>query len=305
MRDLTEITAPVDGTVLEVADRSTGSVLREAETLVTLVSDGADLYVEANVPSRDVSYLKIGDAVRVKLEAYPFQRFGTANGVLNVISADSVPLKADDAKSELVYKTKIRITDSPKDLAKRGIRIRPGLVASAEIKTGKRSIASYILNPVLRTADESAARTLIRPQRTCRASISLAWRVKPVGKHGHGHSVNRVLSTFAGLPAATARAGMLEVTTAPAPITAPSPMVTLGRITVPAPRKQPSPISTYDGSVPTRSPILLPAGSSSKGWRVSTITQAGVIETRAPILTRQWQTIWTFCSILVPSPIRM
>ena len=90
MHDLTELTAPVDGMVQEVADRSIGSVLREAETLVTLVPDDADLYVEAIVPSRDVSYLKLGDTVRVKLEAYPFQRFGTASGVLTVISPDSI-----------------------------------------------------------------------------------------------------------------------------------------------------------------------------------------------------------------------
>ena len=63
--------------VLEVADRSVGSVLREAETLVTLVPDRADLHVEANVPSRDISYVKVGDAVRIKLEACPFQGFGT------------------------------------------------------------------------------------------------------------------------------------------------------------------------------------------------------------------------------------
>jgi hemolysin D len=71
MHELTELTAPVNGVVQQIADRSVGSVLREAETLVTIVPDGADLYVEANVPSRDVSYLKLGDAVRVKLEAYP------------------------------------------------------------------------------------------------------------------------------------------------------------------------------------------------------------------------------------------
>ncbi len=155
MKDLTEIVAPVDGVVLEVADRSVGSVLREAETLVTLVPDGADLYVEANVPSRDVSYVKVGDLVRVKLETYPFQRFGTVNGRLDVISADSIPLKQGDAQSELVYRVQVRITDSLHDLAGRGIHIRPGLVASAEIKSGKRSVASYVLNPILRTADES------------------------------------------------------------------------------------------------------------------------------------------------------
>jgi hemolysin D len=108
MHDLTQITAPVDATVLEVADRSIGSVLKEAETLVTLVPDGAQLYVEANVPSRDISYLKVGDSVRVKLESYPFQRFGTINGVLTVISPDSMPLKEADDQSKLVYRVQVK-----------------------------------------------------------------------------------------------------------------------------------------------------------------------------------------------------
>jgi HlyD family secretion protein len=155
MQDLTEITAPVDATVLEVADRSMGSVLKEAETLVTLVPDGADLYVEANVPSRDISYLKVGDSVRVKLESYPFQRFGTVTGVLTVISPDSMPLKDGDDQSRLVYRVQVRLNDDAAMLAARGFRLKPGLVASAEIKTGTRSIASYILNPILRIKDES------------------------------------------------------------------------------------------------------------------------------------------------------
>jgi len=71
MKDFTEIIAPARGIVLEVADRSVRSVLREAEPLVTLVPDGATPYVEANAPSRDVSYVKVGDLVRVKLETYP------------------------------------------------------------------------------------------------------------------------------------------------------------------------------------------------------------------------------------------
>jgi hemolysin D len=153
MKDFTEIIAPVDAIVLELADRSTGSVLREAETLITLVPDNADLYIEANVQSRDVSYLRVGNTVRVKLESYPFQRYGTLDGRLEVISADSVPLKQDD-QTELVYRAQVRLTQSLREIAARGFRLRPGLVATAEIKTGKRSIASYVLNPILRTADE-------------------------------------------------------------------------------------------------------------------------------------------------------
>jgi HlyD family secretion protein len=155
IHELTELTAPVDGVVQQVADRTMGSVVREAETLVTIVPDGAALYVEANVPSRDISYLKVGDTVRVKLESYPFQRFGTVSGTLSVISPDSLPLNENDAKSPMVYRVQVDLNDDSARLAMRGMRLKPGLVASAEIKTGTRTIASYILNPVLRLTDES------------------------------------------------------------------------------------------------------------------------------------------------------
>jgi hemolysin D len=157
MRDFTVLSSPVDGIVLQVAARSVGSVLREAETLVTLVPDRASLFVEASVESRDVSNLKVGDPVRIKLESYPFQRYGTVEGTLTVISPDSMPIKdgEDEEKSKLVYRAQVRLNESVAQIARRGMVLRPGLVASAEIKTGKRSIASYILNPILRTADES------------------------------------------------------------------------------------------------------------------------------------------------------
>jgi HlyD family secretion protein len=156
MREFTEITAPVDATVQDVADRSIGSVLKEAETLMTLVPDNAALYVEAMVASRDVSYLRLGDMVRVKLESYPFQRFGTANGVLTEISPDSIAQKeGEGGRTRMVYRAQVRLTDPPGELAARGIRLKPGLVASAEIKTGRRTVASYILDPVLRITDES------------------------------------------------------------------------------------------------------------------------------------------------------
>jgi HlyD family secretion protein len=152
MQDFTQVTAPVSGTVQDVADRSAGSVLREAETLVTLVPDDADLYVEAQVPSRDIGYLKLGDTVRVKLESYPFQRFGTVSGVLSVISPDSQALKEGD-EAHRVYKVQVTLKDIGQ-LAARNIRLKPGLVASAEIKTGGETIATYILRPVLKIGDE-------------------------------------------------------------------------------------------------------------------------------------------------------
>lgn len=152
LSDLTQIRAPADGVVLEVSERSVGSVLKEAETLLTLVPDAATLFVQTQVSSSDVGYVKKGDLVRLKLEAYPYQRYGTINGRLEVVGADSVVVKSDDP-SRVVYPCRVRIVDTPQALAQRGIAMRPGLVATVEIKSGSQSVLSYLLNPVFGTFD--------------------------------------------------------------------------------------------------------------------------------------------------------
>jgi HlyD family secretion protein len=154
LKDFTELTAPVDAVVLELADRSEGSVLREAETLVTLVPDDAQLNLEANILSRDVGFVALGDSVRVKLEAFPFQQYGTLDGHLDVLSPDSVPVKEGE-RTNVVFRAQVHLKETAGRVAGLGIRLRPGLVATAEIKAGQRSIASYILDPIVQTTDES------------------------------------------------------------------------------------------------------------------------------------------------------
>jgi HlyD family secretion protein len=154
MKDFAQLVAPVDGVVLELADISEGSVLREATTLVTLVPADAQLTLEANILSRDVGFVAVGDPVRVKLEAYPFQQYGTLEGHLDLVGPDSVPLTEND-RTSVVFPASIDLAATVGNASAQGIRLRPGLVATAEIKTGVRSIASYILDPILRTRDES------------------------------------------------------------------------------------------------------------------------------------------------------
>jgi HlyD family secretion protein len=154
LKDFTELTSPVDAVVLELADRSEGSVLREAETLITLVPDDAELNLEADILSRDVGFVALGDPVRVKLEAYPFQQYGTLDGKLDVLSPDSLPVK-DGERTNVIFRGEIHLKETAGSAAGHGIKLRPGLVATAEIKAGQRSIASYILDPVIQTTDES------------------------------------------------------------------------------------------------------------------------------------------------------
>ncbi|WP_434625266.1 HlyD family type I secretion periplasmic adaptor subunit [Azospirillum sp. B2RO_4] len=170
-RSLVTLTAPVDAVVLEVAKRSVGSVIREAEPLVTLVPADVPLEVEAEIPSRDIGLVRVGDFVRVKLDAFPFQRHGTLPGEIRTISADafthdpaqgaqgsganSINADAPRPAAGAVFRTRIRLTDTRLEAVPDGTRLSPGMVASAEIRVGTRSVLSYFLYPVIRALDES------------------------------------------------------------------------------------------------------------------------------------------------------
>lgn len=167
-RSLVTLTAPVDAVVLEVAKRSVGSVIREAEPLVTLVPAAVPLEVEAEIPSRDIGLVRVGDFVRVKLDAFPFQRHGTLPGEIRTISADAFTHDAAQGSQGVaanpdgprpaagaVFRTRIRLADTRLEAVPDGTRLSPGMVASAEIRVGTRSVLSYFLYPVIRALDES------------------------------------------------------------------------------------------------------------------------------------------------------
>ena len=156
--------------VLEVAKRSVGSVIREAEPLVTLVPADVPLEVEAEIPSRDIGLVRVGDFVRVKLDAFPFQRHGTLSGEIRTISADafthdptqgaqgganSISPDAPRPAAGAVFRTRIRLTGTRLEAVPDGTLLSPGMVASAEIRVGTRSVLSYFLYPVIRALDES------------------------------------------------------------------------------------------------------------------------------------------------------
>jgi HlyD family secretion protein len=161
-RSLVVLRAPADGVVLELGQRSIGSVAREAEPLVTLVPQGNTVEVEADVDSADVARLRIGDKVRVKLDALPFQRHGTIDGTLRVITENSFqsdkkepgPNDKPDGQPAF-FRARIalgalHLQDVPRDF-----RLIPGMTGAAEINVGKRSVISYLLDPVVRLFDES------------------------------------------------------------------------------------------------------------------------------------------------------
>lgn len=168
--DLAVMTAPEDATVLDVAPRPPGSVLKEAETLMRLVPAAAPLLVEAQVDTRDVARLHLGDRATIKLEALPWQQFGLAYAELKALTPDtlsddnaretgeegaSAELKTQAKQTPIHYRARLELRDTRFRNLPDGFELRPGMRVVADIKVGRRAILDYVLNPITRVIDES------------------------------------------------------------------------------------------------------------------------------------------------------
>jgi hemolysin D len=158
-RHLIVLSAPADAVVLELANRTVGSVVKEAETLFVLVPRHVPLQVEVNVEGRDIGQISVGQPVRLKFEAFPFQKYGTATGVVRVVSEDAF---SPDAKTDAVrrnpapyYRVLVDVTDSKLRTPSGQVQLISGMAVTAELKVGHRRVMSYFLYPLLRGLDES------------------------------------------------------------------------------------------------------------------------------------------------------
>ena len=156
-RSLISVVSPVDAVVLEIAKLSTGSVVREAETLFTLVPIDVPLEVEVKIEAADVGFVKSGDKVRIKLDAYPFQKYGALAGHVQVVSLDAFTRDAGQGRAagSNYYLARIRLDSTKLENVGSDFHLLPGLSATGEIKVGQRSIISYFLYPMMSTLDES------------------------------------------------------------------------------------------------------------------------------------------------------
>ena len=158
-RQLIVLKAPADAIVLEIANRTIGSVVREAETLFVLVPRDVPLQAEVNVEGRDIGQVSVGQPVRIKFEAFPFQKYGTGTGAVRVISQDSFSPdpKAEGAARATApyYRVLVDLRDTQLRLPPDRVQLIPGMAVTAELKVGRRSVMSYFLYPLLRGLDES------------------------------------------------------------------------------------------------------------------------------------------------------
>lgn len=154
---LVDLVAPEDAVVLEVAKRSPGSTVREAEPLFTLVPLNAPLEAEVHIDAKDIGYVKLGDAARIKIDAFPFQKHGTVSGKLDKLSQDAFVRESSSEQAVGTYYIG-RIELGGLEFSRNGrpFHLLPGMSLTSEINVGTRTVLSYILYPVIRTLDEAA-----------------------------------------------------------------------------------------------------------------------------------------------------
>lgn len=151
LRRLQSLKAPVDGVVQQLAVHTIGAVVKPADPLVVVVPGEGELIVEAMILNKDIGFVAAGDRVEVKLEAFPFTKYGVIDGVLEGVSTDAV----QDENLGLVYQARVKLDRQTIRIEGRDIKLSPGMAATAEIKTGTRRIIEYLLSPLLRYRDEA------------------------------------------------------------------------------------------------------------------------------------------------------
>ena len=148
---LTQLSAPVAGTVQQLAVHTTGGVVTPAQALLVIVPDEAEVMAEVSIDNKDIGFVHEGQQAAIKLETFSFTRFGTVPAKVRSVSADALV----DDKRGAVFRAALVLERRTIDVDGMKVRITPGMNVSAEVKTGKRRVIEYLLSPVQKHADES------------------------------------------------------------------------------------------------------------------------------------------------------
>ncbi|MEQ1715209.1 MAG: HlyD family type I secretion periplasmic adaptor subunit [Hyphomicrobium sp.] len=146
-----QLRAPVDGTVFGLQVFTIGGVVSTKDTLMRIAPAGSELEAEVTVLNKDIGFVEAGQDVEIKLETFPFTRYGLIPGVVKQVGRDAIP----DEKKGLVYKAEVTLKKDKILVGDKWVPLAPGMSMQAEIKTGDRRVIEYFLSPFLRYRDEA------------------------------------------------------------------------------------------------------------------------------------------------------
>jgi hemolysin D len=162
------LTAPVDGTVQQLAVHTIGGVVTPAQTMLVLVPTDSHLEIEAMILNRDIGFVAPDQKAEIKIDTFNFTRYGLLHGRVLSVSHDAIVHERHDDASrgrragtedddtsepngqELVYAARIALDHAHIDVDGKSVALSPGMAVTVEIQTGSRRIISYLLSPLAR-----------------------------------------------------------------------------------------------------------------------------------------------------------
>ncbi|WP_262925501.1 HlyD family type I secretion periplasmic adaptor subunit [Leptothrix cholodnii] len=164
----TRLTAPVAGTVQQLAVHTAGGVVTPAQVLMVIVPTDAPLTAEVQFDNKDIGFVQPGQAAQIKLETFNFTRYGTLAATVQWVAADAVaagqrsdgagaPLQAGNSAQagQAVFPARLQLQKNDLDIDGKRVRLGAGLNVTAEVKTGRRRVIEYLLSPIHRQVSES------------------------------------------------------------------------------------------------------------------------------------------------------
>ncbi|MFH1159138.1 MAG: HlyD family type I secretion periplasmic adaptor subunit [Pseudomonadota bacterium] len=170
---LQTLTAPVDGTVQQLAIHTEGGVVTPAQALLAIVPKDSKLEIEAMVSNRDIGFIHEGQEAEIKVDTFNFTKYGFIDGKVLSISQDAItqqkpPSSPDNANKsgaenetsepkgqELVYATRVSLDKTQMQVDDRLVNLSPGMAVTVEIKTGTRRVMEYLLSPLFKHKQEA------------------------------------------------------------------------------------------------------------------------------------------------------
>lgn len=170
-KDQLQLTAPVDGTVQQLAVYTVGGVVTAAEPLMVIVPQQDSIVIEAMVENKDIGFVQLGQHAAVKVEAYDYTKYGMVSGQISYIDRDAInagtsptgrntpPVSRQEdtpaAPQAPQYAIHVRLNNKTMDVDGKQVALRPGMSTSIEIKTGSRRVIDYFLSPLIQHSHES------------------------------------------------------------------------------------------------------------------------------------------------------
>ena len=150
----TTLQSPVAGIVKNIRMNTLGGVVPAGSAIMEIVPVTQGTMIEARIKPQDIGFVRVGQTAEIKLSAYDYNTYGGLEGVVETISPDALGDPDRGTQQDATYyRALVRVKSSSLQAAGKPLPVRPGMTASVEVRTGERSVLSYLLRPMMKARE--------------------------------------------------------------------------------------------------------------------------------------------------------